>query len=203
MKIRFADFIDWDYKVESAYQIPMGGSQSSLCYLAEALAQQGHDAFLLNNTLTPGMSRGVMCLSWAATSVQMLRSLELDALVVVPVPGFGVALKSNLGENTRLILWTQYAHDQRTVQVLYNPAERDVYDGIAFVSEWQRDRFCETFDIDFARTCILLNAIAPSFCGLFPDGAPLLAEKSKPPILAYTSCHQINLQSPLLVILHF
>lgn len=70
MKIGFADFIDWDYKVESAYQIPMGGSQSSLCYLAEALAQQGHDVFLLNNTSAPGMSCGVMCLSWASTSVQ-------------------------------------------------------------------------------------------------------------------------------------
>ncbi len=187
MKIGFADFIDWDYKVESAYQIPMGGSQSSLCYLAEALAQQGHDVFLLNNTSTPGMSRGVMCLSWATTSVQMLRSLELDALVVVPVPGFGVELRSDLGENTLLILWTGYAHDQPAMQALHHPVERDVYDGIVLVSNWQRDRLYETFGIDLARTCILHNAIGPSFCGLFPDGAPLLAEKSQPPVLAYTS----------------
>lgn len=187
MRIAFADFIDWDYKVESAYKIPMGGTQSTLCYLAEALAQQGHDVFLLNNTSTPGMSRGVLCLSWATTSMQMLRSLELDALVIVLCAGFGVELRSFLSKNTRLILWTGHAHDQSGVQALHDPAERNVYDGIALVSNWQRDRFYETFGIDLARTWILHNAIGPFFCGLFPDGAPLLAQKSKPPVLAYTS----------------
>jgi len=96
-------------------------------------------------------------------------------------------VKSNLGENTLLILWTGYAHDQPAVQALHDPSERNAYDGIVLISEWQRDRFCETFGIDLARTSILLNAIAPSFHGLFADGAPLLAAKTQPPILAYTS----------------
>jgi len=38
MKIAFLDNIGWPYLVESAYESPMGGTQSAVCYLAEELA---------------------------------------------------------------------------------------------------------------------------------------------------------------------
>ncbi len=185
MKIAFADFIAWDYKVESAYQMALGGSQSALCYLAETLAQQGHEVFLLNHTSEPGISRGVMCLPINTTPVQRLHSI--DALIVLNLPGHGLAIKPFLGDNTRLILWTQNGHDTAAEKPLQNSAERDVYDYMVLVSNWQRDRFYEHFGINLTRTEILRNAIAPSFSGLFPDETPILAHKSKPPILAYTS----------------
>ncbi len=185
MKIAFADFIAWDYKIDSAYQMALGGSESALCYLAEALAQQGHEVFLVNHTSAPGISRNVMCLSLDAVPVQLLQSL--DALIVLNLAGQGMQLRSLIGDNTRLILWTQHAHDQPAVQELQNPAERDVYDNFAFVSDWQRDRFQEHFGINLTRSGVLRNAIAPSFCGIFPTESPILPHKSQPPVLAYTS----------------
>ncbi len=104
MKIAFADFIAWDYKIDSAYQMALGGSQSALCYLAEGLAQQGHEVFLVNHTSDPGISRNVMCLSLEAVSVQLLQSL--DALIVLNLAGQGMQLRSLIGDKTRLILWT-------------------------------------------------------------------------------------------------
>jgi glycosyltransferase involved in cell wall biosynthesis len=185
MKIAFVDFLAWDYKIASAYKMALGGSQSALCYLAEAVAQQGHEVFLLNHTSDPGLSRNVMCLSLEAVPKQLLQSL--DALIVLNVAGRGIKLKSLIGDNTRLILWTGHAHDQPDVQELQNPAERDVYDGFAFVSDWQRDRFHEHFGINLTDSGVLRNAIAPSFCGLFSTETRILPQKSQPPVLAYTS----------------
>lgn len=185
MKIAFIDFLPWDYKIASAYKMALGGSQSALCYLAEAVAQQGHEVFLLNHTSDPGLSRNVMCLSLEAVPKQLLQSL--DALIVLNLAGQGMQLRSLIGDKTRLILWTGHAHNQPDVQELQNPAERDVYDGFAFVSDWQRDRFHEHFGINLTCIAVLRNAIAPSFCGLFPTESPILPHKSQPPVLAYTS----------------
>lgn len=187
MKIAFLDPSDWDYTIESVYQKPMGGSQSALCYLAERLAQQGHEIFLLNNTSMPGRWRGVSCLSLPLNRVprDVLRSL--DAVIVLNVAGHGLKLRKFFGDRIRLILWTQQLPILSVMQPLENLAERSVYDGIALVSEWQRDRFVDYFGIDRDRTAVLRNAIAPTFGNLFPPGTSILARKSQPPILAYTS----------------
>jgi glycosyltransferase involved in cell wall biosynthesis len=185
MRIAFTDPINWDYQVESAYQMPLGGSQSALCYLAEALAKQGHDVFLVNNTSKAGMSSGVMHFPLSTVPHQLLRSL--DALIIWNTPGIGSQFKSFLGENTSLVLWAGIAYYQPAMQVLQTPSEQDIYDGIVFVSEWQRNDFYQNFGIAPERTCIIRNAVGAPLCGLFPDEAPILSYKSKPPVLAYTS----------------
>lgn len=185
MRIAFVDFSPRDYKVESVYRIPVGGSESALCYLAEALATQGHDVFLLNNTSESGISCGVMCLPLSDVPHQLLRSL--DVLIVLNMAGEGVNLRSLLGEDTRLLLWTGHTEDQPAVQGLQSSTEREVYDGIALVSEWQRDCFHRHFGIHPARTRVLRNAIGPAFCRLFSDSTAILPQKSQPPVLAYTS----------------
>ncbi|HEY9601658.1 MAG TPA: glycosyltransferase family 4 protein [Allocoleopsis sp.] len=185
MRIAFTDLTSWDYKVESAYKMALGGSESAFCYLAEALAKQGHEVFFLNNTSVPGMSRGVICLPLDTVPKQLLQSLNF--LIVLKLAGQGRQIRHLIGDNTRLILWTGHAHDQPGVELLQDSVERDVYDGIALVSDWQRDRFHQNFGIDLTRIGVLRNAIAPSFSGLFPPGTPLLAQKFNPPILAYTS----------------
>ncbi len=47
--------------------------------------------------------------------------------------------------------------------------------------------YVQQFNINPARTVVLRNAIAPCFANLFPPSASILAHKSHPPILAYTS----------------
>jgi|GEM_PF-1210954 len=185
MKIAFIDFINWDYNIETVYQKPLGGAHSALCYLAEALAKKGHEVFLLNNTTKAENSCGVACFSLKTVADELLQSL--DVLIITLGAGQGSKLKPFLRNNTRMILWTQHAHDQPGVQALHNSLERDIYDGMFLVSNWQRDRFYQHFKCDLSRTFILRNAIAPFFSQLFPDNTPILPHKSQPPVLAYTS----------------
>jgi len=184
MKIAFWDFIGWDYQVESVYQMPLGGSQSALCYLAEAMAKLGHDVFLLNCTSISGFSRGVNCLPWNE-SRKVLQSL--DAIIVLSLAGYGRQIRQLMGKHTRLILWLHTTSTMPVVEALENQEERDAYDGFAVISEWQRDQYYQHFNIDSSKTSILRNAIATTFSGIFPENTSIVKVKSQPPVLAYTS----------------
>ena len=185
MRIAFLDPIQWDYNVESAYKIPLGGSQSALCYLAQALAQWGHEVFLVNNTSQAGIFAGVMHFPLKTVPHQLLRSL--DALILWNTPGIGQEIKALLSDRTCFVLWSGIAYYQPAMRVLQNPAEQDIYDGIVFVSEWQRQDFFHNFRLNPTRTCIIRNAVGTPFCELFSTDGSILSQKSQPPIIAYTS----------------
>jgi glycosyltransferase involved in cell wall biosynthesis len=185
MRIAFANFCGAAFSVESAYQVPLGGSESALCYLAEALAQQGHEVFLLNAGQGLVHARGVDCLAAHPEVVKMLQ--PLDALVVQNLAGWAPMVRPLLASQCRFVLWTQHAHNEPAVQALQDDRERCAYDAFAFVSEWQRSQYLQHFGIDPARTAVLRNALGPAFEALFPDGTCLMDQKSRPPVLAYTS----------------
>jgi glycosyltransferase involved in cell wall biosynthesis len=167
------------------FRQPLGGSESALCYLAEALAGNGHDIFVLNARQDADNSRGVNCLPLTTPFLEGLPAL--DAFVVLNAAGYGSALRAAVGSKTRLVLWTQHADDQPAVQPLRDPAEVRTYDASALDSDWQRNEFIAAFDLDPRRTVVLRNAISPAFERLFNDDEPILSRKTMPPVLAYTS----------------
>jgi glycosyltransferase involved in cell wall biosynthesis len=185
MRIAFTTPAKLEFGIESAYRIPLGGSESALCYLAEALAQKQNEVFLLNNSSAPGFSRGVRCLR---AESQVLKSLEpLDALVVQNCAGQGPGLRRLLAGAASLVLWTQHAHDQPAMRPLNDTDERDSYGGFVFVSEWQHAHFAQHFGIKNGRTVVIRNGIGPAFLGLFADDMPIKEQKLWPSVLAYTS----------------
>ncbi|MEG4106786.1 tetratricopeptide repeat protein [Microcoleus sp. S13_C5] len=187
MKIGFLDTYTWDYNIETPYREPLGGTQSAICYLAEALAAQGNEVFLLNNTSESGMSRGVDCRRRVGdqSNLELLRSL--DFLVIVNIVGKALEVKPLLGHRTKLILWIHNEPGFVFLENFKNDQEINACDAFVFVSDWQREQFHRRFGIDFNRSCVLRNAIAPCFANIFSDNISILSHKSRPPILAYTS----------------
>lgn len=185
MRIAFFDFIDWDYSVDSAYQRPLGGSQSALCYLAEALAALGHQVLLINNVAQPALVRGVRCLPLRQATTEVLR--RLDVAVVLNTVKKGARLREHLDESTKLVLWIQHAHDQPASRTLANPEVCNAYDAFVLVSRWQRDCFIDHFDLSAQRCMILRNAVGPRFAEMFADTDRLPPNKLWPPKLIYTS----------------
>ncbi|NJL55305.1 hypothetical protein HC928_09070 [bacterium] len=102
MRIAFIDGIGWDYRVDSVQSRPLGGSQSALCYLSEALARQEHEVFLFNQTSLPGLSDGVVCLPLESVSTPFLQSL--DALILLNDLGRGKLFRSELNPKALLSL---------------------------------------------------------------------------------------------------
>ncbi len=187
MKIVFADFSGWDFDVRSVETSPLGGSQSAACYLARVLAALGHDVSFLTSTSTPGTHYGVRGLSWAMTPVDALGPMAFDVFVGILASGNGRLLREKLADKTRLLLWTQHRCDQPGVQALANAAERESYDGFAFVSDWQRAEFLTRFGIPAKRARVLRNGVTPAFLNLFASDEAISPAKAEPPVLAYTS----------------
>lgn len=187
MRIAFGDFSGWDFHAQSVETMPLGGSQSAACYLAQALARSGHAVFFFTMTSAPGTYEGVVCLSWSTTPLDRLRALNLDAFVCILAPGNGTLLREMLDARTRLILWTQHRFDQAAMQPLAQLVERDSYDAFVFVSDWHREEFLTHFVLPRERTTVLRNAAAPTFLDVLTANEPILAQKSVPPVLAYTS----------------
>ena len=144
MRIAFATIADTQFRVESAYHIPLGGSESALCYLAEALARLGHEVFLLTNCLEPAVSLGVQCLYCEPRVVKSLGAL--DVFVIQNSAGWANVVRNLLPQATRLVLWTMHTDKEPAVQALSHPAERGAYDGFVFVSEWQRVQYLKRFE---------------------------------------------------------
>jgi glycosyltransferase involved in cell wall biosynthesis len=165
----------------------LGGSESSVCYLARELAAQNHAVFLISNDPSADRRHGVTHIPRTKLDAKLLQSLNLDALIALFAAGNGAALRNLAGPNLRLVFWTQHAADQPAVQALANPAERGAYNDFVMVSQWQAEQFQRQFAIDPRRTHVLRNAIAPAFANQFPPGTSILSHKPTPPILAYTS----------------
>lgn len=186
MRIVFAD-PTLAYTADTPYEQPLGGSQSAVCYLAEALAAAGHEVVLMTHTRSLGTYRGVLCTGWERTPEPALRDFRPDAVVAVLSARYGQDLRRIFGDDTRRVLWTQHAHDQAAVQPLEHAAERDLYEGIALVSDWQMHEFVQAFRINPSRARVLGNAVSPAFRNLFAPGAAIASVKQRPPVLAYTS----------------
>ena len=186
MKFVFLDNIDIDYTVDTPYRVPLGGSQSALCYLAEALAAQGHDLFVVNHTTVEGGVRGVHMYSFTGDFVSAFAPPP-DAAIILNRTGWGAQIKPVLEAGTRLVLWMQHADDQPGALPLKDAAERGYYDGFAFVSDWQRRRFVDLFGVEAGRTGVMRNAIGARFQDMFAEDEPIAAQKVWPATLAYTS----------------
>jgi glycosyltransferase involved in cell wall biosynthesis len=185
LHIAFVDFVSWDYTIQTAYEKPLGGSQSALCYLAEELAARGHEVQLVNNTTQPGVSRGVACLPLSKATADVWKRFDVVILLNSVKPG--LSIRPMLNTSARLIGWIQHAHDQPAVQPLARAEVRGAFDNISLVSDWQREKFERSFSLDPPQVRVMRNAIAPAFRDLFPPGANIVGTKTKPPVLAYTS----------------
>lgn len=185
MRLAFVDFTPWDYDADTPYTRPLGGSQSALCYLTEQLTRDGHQVCVLNHVASARKVRGVEYRPVSQTRPDWLAGL--DAIVLLNATEPAAKLRRHASPNAKLVLWTQHAQDQPAVAPLRSPETRHVFDAFVFVSDWQRECYLREFEIDAHRTHVLRNAMAPSFERLFDSQDALVAAKSGPPLLAYTS----------------
>jgi glycosyltransferase involved in cell wall biosynthesis len=188
VKLGFLDAIDWNYVVDTAWKEPLGGTQSGVCYVAEALVRGGDEVCLLNSVDRRQESHGVACIPYREVfTTEGMASLHLDALVVVASARNGYAARQVVGPDVPVILWSGHAADQLAMESLGEAEFREAFDGFAMVSQWQRDRYVARFDVDRERTEVLRNSVAPAFEGAYGPQELILQSKQSPPVLAYTS----------------
>ncbi len=186
MKIGFVNFTEMDYDINTPHVAPLGGSESAMCYLAGELARVGHSVTLFNQRGQGEVIGGVV--HWSREMLNKKEFLaEIEVMVLQNTPDAVDSLKQYLPPTTKLIFWTQHAHDQKAIAgPLLKTNVCNLIDGFVFISHWQMENYLARFPILREKCTILRNAIAPSFLNLFKNPDDIIANKSEP-ILAYTS----------------
>ena len=159
------------------------GRSPALCYLSIELAQRGHAVSLLTSTSAPGRYRNVECLNYKTSLTPDL--INAADVVVVSNEACGRLLKDEFRAKKPLVMWNQHADDQPSIEALEFTRERKAWASIAFVSEWQRDQFCNIYWVDRNKTSVKRNAISPAFAAATP--ARPWFKSGQAPVLVYTS----------------
>jgi len=183
----FLDARPQEYDVATPLATPMGGSQSALCYLATALAARSHGVTMMSGITAPRVVDGVRCLPNDRLPPDLL-SQDNTVLVVLNGPAdHAVQLRQIVPRQTKLVLWTQHAHDQPAMHALLDRACAALWDRIVCVSDWQRRMFHRCLQVPENHLDVLRNAIAPTFERMFRHASDLAEAKSAAARLAYTS----------------
>jgi protein O-GlcNAc transferase len=164
MKIGIFDS-SWDYTINTPYEMPLGGTQSAICYFLEEMKIRGHEVYLFNKTNIIMQVRGIPHIP--ATSYLKYISdnaLNFDLIIVSCIVQQILELKLTLSNPTTLYcLWTGHDIDQVPSKILKDEKVKEMIDLFLFVSDWQRIRYIEEYKIKYQKTLILRNGIGKPF----------------------------------------
>lgn len=172
---------------------PLGGTESAMIFMAQALAARGHDVHVFTNTDRPGNYDGVLYHPYA----------KFESFALQKRPDILIGIRQLLPLLSRRWAAVQLylspdAYDQPALNSSMNvtidiPSQQfDVglfslkyvhrfVDGIICVGEWQAQTFIDRFKIDPEKIFVGLNGVAWNY---FPKPA-LLAHRKKQ--IVYTS----------------
>jgi glycosyltransferase involved in cell wall biosynthesis len=183
MHLAFVD-IAYDYTADRPDgDTRLGGTTSAVCFLARALVQAGVACTFFNTIKEPQESHGITSRPLGELA-DALGNPDYSAFIFC---GRWLEKMVRLArDNTKapLIAWMQESmFDARAAPVT------DAFDGIVFVSEWQR-RVNQPHTRPHWRQAVLRNAMNPRMAELFANNRPILATKTQPPILLYAGHFQ-------------
>ena len=178
MRVVFFDPIPWDYLPATPVDSGLGGAQSAAIYLAAELARRGHDVIFVNHTKAPGDYDGIRFTGAGPQGTDALLT-PADVIIVINA-AVGQELRAG-GVKAPLVLWAQHAADQPSMRQLQ--LERAAWSKVVCVSEWQAEKYAETWLADNPE--VIYTGVAPCFVAE-PIRHPWYIERD-PPVLAYTS----------------
>jgi predicted O-linked N-acetylglucosamine transferase (SPINDLY family) len=160
---------NWTYNLNTPYEEPLGGTQSAICYFLEEMASKGHKVFLINKIKHVLNIRGVIHVPVDNyINYIKIHNIQFDIVIVSCLPNDLFNIKNQLFSynnyiGTLFCLWTGHDVDQAPSKLLNKKYFKDNVDLYMFVSEWQRTRYINSYQIPFNKTIIMRNGIGKPF----------------------------------------
>jgi glycosyltransferase involved in cell wall biosynthesis len=174
MRILFFNPSTMAFNVATPEREPLGGMASSICYLARALAERGHDVTLVSMLPegTPDRLMGVRHLPIKPVlpdAAGFFRAQDYDVAIAVNYPDIASYVKTG-SPKTFNVAWLHIYPDQPALAPL--KTSQGWLDAAVCVSQSLRDAFHLSIP-----TLAIGNAIAPYFENMFSSAGELLAAK--------------------------
>ena len=164
MKIAIFD-CGWNYTIDTPYNEPLGGTQSAICYFLEEMAQNNHDVYLFNDIKNEIEIRNVKHIPYYQFVNYLIENkIDFDIIIISCLCEILYHVKNIINNyNTLFCLWTGHDIDQEASLSLKKHNYKDAVDLYIFVSEWQRKRYIEHYNINYNKTIIMRNGIGKPF----------------------------------------
>lgn len=172
IRILFLSLSGLTFDVTTPEKEPLGGTESSFCYLARQLAKNGRDVTLCARNVGDKELMGVKHKSECVLS-------EYD-VVVTNGP---IRIDGRSGRPYH-ILWNHLAHTDQAIKGLMMKDVMDGIDCIVYVSEWQKNEHEKHFG-KAKKTVVIGNGLTPCFENMFSSVEEIIAAKEDR--AAYTS----------------
>jgi glycosyltransferase involved in cell wall biosynthesis len=184
MKLLFVNVSSLVFDVATPDRAPLGGSESSLCYLARHLAKTGHTVTLAGR-LPKGSAEDIQGVRHRPIEIileeEFFAGEKFEAIFISNAPFTAPHLKE-ISPSSYVILWDHMAPDQPAMQHL--PTALPLLDAVVFVSEWQKAETEKVFGRAKA-SFVIGNGLTPAFENMFSSSQEL--REVKECRAAYTS----------------
>lgn len=155
------------------YRRPLGGSESSIVYMARELSRCGHDVTVYCNlpedsedrNSPPGSEAGLSKYRHYHAFFTDYVKMRWDALI--SFRSFDPFLLGRVAP--RMIFWTGDAFDQPAMRHFEHRSIQDNIDLIFCVSNWHRETFIKTFDLPHQKVIATRNGFNPELIPNAPD----------------------------------
>jgi len=178
MKILFINLSAIKFTVASPYHIPLGGSESCLCYLAREMALNHHDvtfvAHLPENSASPIMGINHFPLE-IIREPSFFSSHSFEAILVCNAPAICPILKA-LSPLSCILLWNHILPEQPSMKDLGTVDILSSLDAIVYVSAWQKKETERRLNIN-KRSFVIGNGLTPAFENMFSSPQDICAAK--------------------------
>lgn len=199
MKIAFVDLTDIRYRLDALESAPLGGSQSAMLLVAEALARAGARVYVIGMHLEHGATwRGVTGLDVRKASRGAFE--PLDALISVNwVVQPATLARMFPARRPRVIHWHKNDALADYGAKFADPAFHAHIDRFVFCSFFQANSFLSLYGLPAAASTVIPNPVVAAYQGLFAPGEPVLAAKD-PDLLVYASAPNRGLEGLLKIV---
>lgn len=165
MKILFLSLSGLTFDVTTPEKQPLGGTESSFCYLARELAKTHEVTLVAKN-----------CPSAKQTVMGVYHDNECNAGEFDVVISNAPMQFTGDGKKPYSIFWNHLAHFDNAIKSLLFPDVMIGIDCIVYVSEWQKNE-CEKWFGKAKRTVVIGNGLTPCFENMFANKEELVAAK--------------------------
>jgi glycosyltransferase involved in cell wall biosynthesis len=143
---------------------PLGGSESSIIYMARELARCGHTVRVYSNCPQPGEYDGVRYVHYHQFFAEY-PSNPWDA--VISFRSFDPLLLGRI--SPRMIFWCGDASNQPALTHFEHSALQENIDLVFCVSEWQRQGFIHQFQLSPEKVVATRNGFCPEFVAPYSE----------------------------------
>jgi len=160
--IIFIDGGSWNYNNKN---YPLGGTESAILYLSEKLEEKGNNILVLTNKdedliINPNYKfLSLQRFNKINNYTSFFNNNQENFIITQALPyyDFFSELK-NIIDNLKILTWIH--HDINVSYIKTNKINH-LYDGYIFVSNWQKYRYIQNFDLKDEKCYIMQNAFSP------------------------------------------